>query len=769
MNLATTAFILCLAYIFGLLSTVLIFPWGGFVVLILGIIATLVVPKFWRKGPKPWVWLVAGVVGLLAVLYFQTRIPQPAINDISRETGAMEQLVTVRGTVESMPRLTRTRRAQFWLQVTQLNEVIGKDSPIDLGKQVSGRLYVTVPLLQATGLHPNQRIAVMGRLYKPILTSNPGGFDFRAYLAQEGAFAGLSGRKVEFLTEEKSPKVGWWAIRQRIIRTHTRGLGVPEGPLVSAMVLGSQSVNFYLPVELKDQFTRIGLAHTLAASGFQVSLILYVVLLLTKRLSVRSQFIAGVIALGIFLALTGPQAPILRAIVMGVAALIAPLLQRKINPIGSLLLAATFLLLLNPTWIWDLSFQLSFLATLGLLITVPAISKRLDWLPPVLVAGIAIPIAASIWTLPLQLYVFKIISPYSIPINIITTPFVTLLSIGGFISAVLGVLWPIVGSSIAWFLYYPTHILISIVEFFYELPGNSVAVGAISQYQLLVLYLLIVLVCLFKWWRNYWWFAGLLAVTLIVIPVWQTQTALFQATILEAGKQPVLVIQDKGKVTLVNSGDASTARYDIIPFLQHQGVNKIDWAISTNTTTEDKSGWLAILGHLPITNFYSNSSAESSSTEKVAQVQSEIQSIVQARQGNYQPLTLGQIMTFGTTLTRLIDAQTPMLQILIDGQNWLFIGTLKAEEQKQLLISEKFPKVDVLWTSGERVTAELLKVVQPKVVIVSADQVDLETLANVNQAKIKLFVTGKDGAVQWKPSGTFETTLELTEGYNSLL
>jgi len=764
MNSATIAFILCLAYIVGLLSTLFPFPWGGFVVLILGILATLIVPKLWRKGPKPWIWLVAGVVGLAAAFYFQARIPQPASNDISREIGAMEQLVTVRGTVESMPRLTRTRRAQFWLEATQLNEIIGKDSPIKLGKEVSGKLYVTVPLLQVTGLHTNQRIAVRGRLYKPKLVSNPGGFNFRTYLAQEGAFAGLAGQTVEFLTEEEGPKVGWWAIRQRIIRAHTLDLGVPEGPLVSAMVLGSQSVNLYLPVELKDKFTRIGLAHTLAASGFQVSLILYVVLLLTKGLSVRSQLIAGVIALGIFLALTGPQAPILRAVIMGAAALIAPLLQRKIKPIGSLLLAATFLLLLNPTWIWDLSFQLSFLATLGLLVTVPAIIKKLDWMPPVLTAAIAIPIAASIWTLPLQLYVFKIISPYSIPINIITTPFVTILSIGGFISAILGVLWPSAGGSIAWLLYYPTHLLISLVEFFYELPGNSVAVGAISQYQLLVLYILIALVCLFSWWRNYWWFAGLLAATVIVIPVWQTQTALFQATILEAGKQPVLVIQDKGKVTLVNSGDGSTARYNIIPFLQHQGVNKVDWAIATDTTNDNKSGWLTILGYLPIGNFYSNSS-----TENASPGQKEIQKILQARQKNYQALILGQIMTFGTTSARLINAEVPMLQLLVDGQNWLFIGALKSEEQKQLLIKEKFPKVDVLWTPGERVTAELLKVVQPKVVIVSADTVDLETLANVNQAKIKLFVTGKDGAVQWKPNGTFETTLELTEGYNTLL
>jgi competence protein ComEC len=85
--------------------------------------------------------------------------------------------------------VTRSQRGQFWLEATQLD--IENES-----KEVTGNLYVTVPLLQVTGLHEGGAIAVTGSLYKPKPAANPGGFDFQAYLAQEGGFAGLKGRKL---------------------------------------------------------------------------------------------------------------------------------------------------------------------------------------------------------------------------------------------------------------------------------------------------------------------------------------------------------------------------------------------------------------------------------------------------------------------------------------------------------------------------------------------------------------------------------------------
>ena len=90
-----------------------------------------------------------------------------------------------------------------------------------------------------------------------------------------------------------------WQLRQRIVDAHQRWLGEPKGPVVSAMTLGRRAVN--LPYEIQDAFIEAGLAHTLAASGFHVSLVLGLVLALLKSRLPKTQAIAGAIALLILL------------------------------------------------------------------------------------------------------------------------------------------------------------------------------------------------------------------------------------------------------------------------------------------------------------------------------------------------------------------------------------------------------------------------------------------------------------------------------------
>lgn len=764
--------ILCLAYILGLLSTAI--SWGGYGVLALGIGAALLRlaagkarRRFLRVRPKPALWLAAGAIAFLATLYFQARIPQPKANDISHFVASVdgrvqEQIVTVQGKIASTPRLTRSQRAQFVLEATVFDQVKGGDDPANVSKGVTGKLYVTAPLLQATGLYPGQAIAVTGVLYKPKSATNPGGFDFRLFLEREGTFAGFSASQVNFPEERKRPQWGWWLVRQRIVRSQVLGLGSPEGPFLSSIVLGSKAVD--LPYDIRDSFIQTGLAHALAASGFQTSLILGLVLALTGRLSPALRVGCGVSGLVIFLGLTGLQPSVVRAVVMGFGALIALAMKRKVKPLGTLLLAATLLLLFNPLWIWDLGFGLSFLATLGLLVTVPPLIKRLDWLPPAIATLIAVPIAAFIWTLPLQLHIFGVVPLYSLVVNIFTTPLISVISIGGIISAMAALIWPVAGSALAWLLYYPTHWLIGLVQFFSQLPGNSVAVGTISVLQLLAIYGLISLAWLQPWWQRRWWLAGVIAVGLVLIPVWLPQTTVFRVTVLAAEAQPVLVIQDHGKVLLINSGSANTARFTVLPFLQQQGINQIDWAIATNSQFSTSSGWLQILERMPVKSFYNRIASEENTTSNPA-----IMSAVQAHRGSYQPLSAGQTVAVGSCAVKLIDTQPLMWQLQIQGQTWLLLENLQFNQQNKLALTGGLPRIQVLWWSGDSLATDLLEALRPEVAIASSATLDPDTLLGLHKGKTQVFWTGRDGAIQWTPSGKFEATIEATEKNASLL
>nr|WP_104548359.1 ComEC/Rec2 family competence protein [Chroococcidiopsis sp. TS-821] len=709
------AAILCLAFIAGLLSTA--FVGGGYAILALGIVASVFAKRLWRGSPKSQVWLIAGLVGLLASFYFQARTPQPAANDISQFFANEQQVVTVQGKITSMPRLTRSQRGQFWLTASWLD-----------GNRVTGKVYVTVPLLQATGLYPGQKIAVTGVLYQPATAVNPGGFDFRAYLAREGTFAGLSGRQVE-AQEQETPRWGWWKIRQKIVRSQVRWLGSPSGPLVSSMVMGGRAVD--LPYDIRDRFVQVGLAHALAASGFQTSLILGAILALLRRFSVMVQvgFAGG--ALILFLGLTGLQPSVIRAVVMGFAVLVAIGTKRKVKPLGSLLAAATLLLLFNPLWIWDLGFQLSFLATLGLIVTVPPIVKHLDRLPVTIATLIAVPAAATLWTLPLQLQVFGVVPLYSLIVNILSTPLIAIVSVGGIVSAIASLIYPLAGSALAWLLYYPTHFLIKLVEFFTQLPGNSIAVGKISVLQLLIVYSLIVLAWLQPWWQKRSWLVGIMAIGIVLIPMWHAKYTVFRVTVL-ATSEPVLVLQDRGQVLLVNSCNSNTVQFSILPFLQQQGVNHIDWAIATNSQTSRRC-WEELNQRLSVKNFYT-------STEK-------------------------QTLVAGDTKVQIDD---DLLQLEIKEQTWLLLNNVAPEKQKQLASTKQLPRAQVLWWSGE-VLEEVVEVVKPKVAIASAADVDSPIISLLNQSKIPLSRTLNDGAMQWTPTEGFKTTVDEVENSAALL
>ncbi|MEH2112759.1 ComEC/Rec2 family competence protein [Nostoc sp.] len=781
----TSGVIICLGYIFGLLFTAV--PWGGVWILVLGIVGAIIfrrrstlrqfaqkpenagsknktVSNTWQTTPHARIWLAASLVGLLATVYFQWRVPQPGAKDISQfvppgNSSNQEQLVIVRGEVASNPRLTRSQRGQFWLEATQLDEVKNEKGSAGVPQGVTGKLYVTVPILQATGLYPSQQIAVTGILYKPKAASNPGGFDFQKFLKQEGTFAGLIGRQINVLDQER--KWGWWQIRERIVRSQVRWLGVPEGPLVSAMVLGSKAVD--LPYDIRDLFVQAGLAHALAASGFQTSLILSVILQLTRRTKKGTQFTVGFLALIIFLSLTGFQPAVLRAVIMGFAALVGLLLKRKVKQFGSLLLAATLLLVFNPLWIWDLGFQLSFLATLGLVVTVTPLVNSLAWLPPAIASLIAVPLAATIWTLPVQLFVFGVVPSYSLFLNMVSTPLISVISIGGIISALVGLVWTEAGSFLAGVLHYPTDWLIKLVEFFSKLPGNSVAVGSISNWQLLAIYLLIILVWLVPWWQRRWWFANMIAIALVFIPLWHSTNTLFRITVLESGTEPIVVVQDRGTVTVINSGDEGTGRFTILPFLQQQGVNQINWAIATDFQGNESNAWFELMQRLPINNFYEYSPKTDDSITTQA-----IQQELQKHQGIYQSLAVGQSVKAGSTVAQLINDQLPILQLQILDQNWLLVGNVKSKEVQQLVKNGSLPHPQVLWCAPESLK-DLVIALQPQVAIASSANFDPKTLSELNQNQTKLFFTGRDGAIQWTPNGQFEAFIEATENKSSLL
>ena len=298
MRRSQVALVLALFFVAGAYASVLP-DWANlYTVLGIGFGLSLVIPTIWRLGPKRWIYLIATVIAIFACFYVKFRTPQPQTNDISKYAPLSN--VIVRGQLVEPPSLTRSDRAKFLLEVSEINasgKLNIKDlkqnpepavSPNDSGTKLdeankfvatSGKLYVTVPLIEVTGLRAGQAIELSGRLYLPSRADNFGAFDFKSYLARQGVFAGLSGRSL--VLQGNSPSFGEWWFVSKIVRAHVMGAGVPEGSLLSSLVLGSRAVD--LPSDLKDDFIQAGLAAVLAASGFQVTLLLGAAIAVTRN------------------------------------------------------------------------------------------------------------------------------------------------------------------------------------------------------------------------------------------------------------------------------------------------------------------------------------------------------------------------------------------------------------------------------------------------------------------------------------------------------
>jgi competence protein ComEC len=758
--------ILCLTYIVGL--AVSSYSWGSWAIagLVLG---GLSVAEAWYRSRKKrlklnfsWPWRIALVLVLiLGSLYGQIRVPHLASQDISTFVNSIEgrgtkQFSTVRGIVDSYPQATRSDRAQFWLQVNQLSQIQGDDpSPASI-RNVDGRLYVTAPLISATGLKPGVQVVVTGTLYKPQPVLNPGGLNFENYLARSGSFAGMRANQL-FLTDEEQIRTWDLAkIRQRIVAAQVRWLDVPIGPLFSAMALGNEAVD--LPFDVKDAFVRVGLAHALAASGFQVSLIVAAIISFTKRyLAKKWQFGLGLVGILAFVAMAGPQPSVLRAAVMGIAVLVGMLLARQLRPLNSLLLAAVVLLVIEPTWIWDVGFQLSFLATLGLVVSATPIQKRLDFLPPVLAEAIAVPLAATIWTLPIQLWAFKVVPLYSLPANVIAAPFITLISIGGMVSALAATVFPMAGSAVAWLLFYPTKLLLAIVELFASLPGSSIAVGSIRLWQLLFLYAAIFLVWQLPWWQKRWPLVVAISLLLIAIPLAVVKGQEFKITALAAREERILVIQKNYQTALIDTGDSNTARFTVLPFLTNEAVNGLEQAITLQISKSNTSiaggtevvsgaidattkGWQTLNNNLAINKLY-----------HPPQQPLKIPGL------NISPLGKAQDLLGGKS--NLLFADPPLLDLEIGGQHWLIGGDIQIDQQRELAIPDKLQPVQAIYWSGGVLTDTFIKAIRPQVAIAATLTPNPETIQHLEKLGTKVFITGRDGAVQWTAGQGFQALL----------
>lgn len=212
----------------------------------------------------------------------------------------------------------------------------------------------------------------------------------------------------------------------------------PESSLIGGLLYGD---NTTLPKEVADNFSRVGISHIIAVSGYNISIIAAALMsaLILAGLYRRQAFWVAVTGILIFVIFAGAPASAVRAGLMGTVVLVGQYLGRPSRAFPALIFAATLMILANPfTLVWDIGFQLSFVATAGILFLTRGAST------------VKTTLAAITATLPLILYHFGRLSIVALPVNLLVLWLIPYLMFFGFISLMAGfVIYP-VAQMLAW-------------------------------------------------------------------------------------------------------------------------------------------------------------------------------------------------------------------------------------------------------------------------------------------------------------------------------
>jgi competence protein ComEC len=216
----------------------------------------------------------------------------------------------------------------------------------------------------------------------------------------------------------------------------------------------------------------------------------FVMLLLAFVLPLRARVGVGIAAIIVFALLVGAEASVVRASIMATLALIALAVGRQYDVLRALFVAGAVMLLLNPyLLVYDVGFQLSFMATLGLILIAPQFEGRVITalstfgIKDFLVATVATQIAV----LPLLLYHIGEFSLVAIIVNVVVLPVVPLAMLATFITGVIGVYSLSLALPLAYIAYVVLAYCITVVTWFADLPLAAVAV---NQFPFMVVPLL---------------------------------------------------------------------------------------------------------------------------------------------------------------------------------------------------------------------------------------------------------------------------------------
>ena len=608
-------------------------------------------------------------------------------------------------------------------------------------QKVSTKLLVRFQDLQP--LRYGKHLTLTGVLRQPQSQRNPGGFDYRAYLARQNVSGIINHQGLLQIGDHSGFLPLRWieALRlktERIIDSVYSGLETSSSntlhaQLLKGVLLGKRSD---LPTETLDIFRNSGTFHVLAVSGLHVGLVamfcyfsfsIMRIPMTTFRIPKKIISLLTIIAVLVYACLVGFRPSVFRATLMAILFLFATIIDRDADIYNLLAVAALVLLLINPTQVWDVGFQLSFVAVASIVYFVPKMERPLRklWEQPEtfdiptivrykniavkwMILSYLVTFAAQLGTGPLIAYHFY----RAFPLGVIVGPFavglVSLIVGVGMASVCVGFIWLPLAKLLAFVNHAIIFIFLKLIGIFGQEWGIIKLAPTIG---IIIIYIAIIL-GITHWRQAYvhWRITSLIGLSVMTIWVWDSalheKGRLLEVITLDVGQGDAAIVRLPDRQTILIDGGIQHTYFDekknrrvdydvgervIEPYLDANSIRELDMVVLTHPDLDHGGGLEHILQNYKVKHILGISDMPLNS-----QTHQRLHSIAKERNIPYSFQYKSQIeLTEDVKLNLLHPIDEASTNLLDDNKN-----------DDSIVLKLSYGEVDILFTGDIEINAE---------------------------------------------------------------
>ena len=682
---------------------------------------------------------------------------------------------------------------------------------------------MTAGIVQLNWYHPQNicnyydTVKISAKIQFPKEYKNPGAFSYSDYLRQKNIYATGTIKTLSQIIPARKIPLGRkilktiYQIRTMLSKKIECATPFPDSCLLQALLLGErQKISKYI----KFLFNEAGIAHLLAISGLHLTLLTMIIFqglrfiiktsphIFYEKLTtfIKPTNLALLLSLPFpifYTILTGNKISTIRASIMVIIYFTSFLLEKEKKLIPPLLFTAFILLLWLPEWLFHLDFQLTFLASGGIIILLesrsPLPKRNKNFFIFCIKEYLLYPLYLSLLTFiilcPMIIYYFNLFSPIGILMNILSVPLVSGILLLSIIAGLITPLCPPLANQLFYLGGLLSRIIVTLSQLATSIPGAFLYVPSPSKLFLFIFYSSLIPIFILhsklKLLRpqNIPFFLPIfLCLFLFLIhPIHPHNTHINKAgpmeiTFLDVGKGDACFIKTPmGKTILIDGGgtynnEFDIGRYVIAPFLWRKNIKKVDLIILSHPHPDHLNGLLFILKNFRVNKLWKTSDSSKSLSYQIFKeiIKRKHIPVTIVQKGKKEAIDKvllevfspkKQMLTHSTELRSSREENNRSLVIKLSfGQiSFLFTGDIEKEAEKSLLGYGKQLKSTIIKVphhgSKNSSTKSFLELISPQIAVFSARQYGNQlfpypqTIARYQNLSCKIYRTDLDGAI----------------------